>query len=149
MGKYEPLSRYLEDVDGDSWVGSFDQIERILSFGLPPSAHEYKAWWSNEKGRGHSQKEGWQSAGWETREIDLREKRVRFVRRRDKPAELGKPSLRDLWRQAEELSGIADREELERIAVTSFIHREAGRQLAAMGGTMPDFVVPPRERPSW
>lgn len=147
MGKYEPLSHYLTKVKQDSWEASFGEIERILGFDLPMSAHEHRAWWANNRKGNHSQTAGWLSAGWETREVDQTSKRVRFERRRQ-PAGAEK-SLRDLWRQAAELSGIETREELERRAVTTFIHLEAGRQLAALGGTMPDIQVPPRERPTW
>ena len=148
MGKYEPLSRYLAGVDEDSWDASFGEIERILGFSLPASAHDHRAWWANNRRGNHSQTEGWLGAGWETREVDQARKRVRFGRNR-KPRGDGRKPLHDLWRQAAELSGIADREELERRAVTTFIHAEAGRQLAALGGTMPDLEVPPRERPTW
>lgn len=148
MGKYEPLSRYLAKVEQDSWEASFGEIERILGFDLPASAREHRAWWANNRRGNHSQTEGWLSAGWETRDVNQSNRRVRFERNR-KSAAGGQKPLRDLWRQAAELSGIDDREELERRAVTTFIHIEAGRQLIALGGTMPDLKVPPRERPSW
>ena len=148
MGKYEPLSRYLAGIDQDSWDASFGEIERILGFELPPSAHEHRAWWANNRRGNHSQTEGWLVAGWETRVVDQPAQRIRFERTSRHPTNARRP-LRDLWRQAAELSGIADHEELERRAVTTFIHLEAGRQLAAMGGTMPDLQVPPRERPTW
>jgi hypothetical protein len=147
MGKYEPLSRYLASVQEDSWEASFGDIERILGFDLPASAHEHRAWWANNRRGNHSQTDGWLSAGWETREVNQSGKRVRFERNQ-RQSESVKP-LRELWRQAAELSGIEDREELERRAISTFIHLEAGRQLAALGGTMPDLKVPPRERPSW
>jgi hypothetical protein len=147
MGKYEPLSRYLASVKEDSWEASFGEIERILGFDLPASAHEHRAWWANNRRGNHSQTIGWLSAGWETRDVDQSGKRVRFERNQRQSGSV-KP-LRELWRQAAELSGIEDREELERRAVTTFIHLEAGQQLAALGGTMPDLKVPPRERPNW
>lgn len=147
MGKYEPLSHYLAAIKEDSWEASFGEIERILGFDLPMSAHEHRAWWANNRKGHHSQTNGWLSAGWETRDIDQSNKKVRFERRR-RAAGAEKP-IRDLWRQAAEISGIEDREELERRAVTTFIHLEAGRQLVALGGTMPDIEVPPRERPTW
>jgi hypothetical protein len=55
--------------------------------------------------------------------------------------------LDGLWQRAEEISGLSDRDALLRAALTAFIQKEAARQLAAMGGSMPDFTVPPRERP--
>lgn len=147
MGKYEPLSHYLAEVKGDSWDASFGEIERILGFDLPISAHQHRAWWANNRKGNHSQTDGWLSAGWETREVDQPNKRVRFERRRQ-TAGNDKP-IRDLWRQAADISGIQDRAELERRAVTTFIHLEAGRQLAELGGTMPNLKIPPRERPTW
>ena len=148
MGKYEPLSRHLAGVEQNSWDASFGEIERILGFSLPVSAHEHRAWWANNRRGNHSQTQGWLSAGWETRDVDQTRKRVRFERNR-RPLAGGLKPLQALWRQAAELSGIDDREELERRAVTTFIHTEAGRQLADLGGTMPDLQVPPRERPTW
>ena len=147
MGKYEPLASYLAELKENSWEASFGEIERILGFDLPISAHDHRAWWANNRKGNHSQTTGWLSAGWETRDVDQAAKRVRFERKLRAPG-TDKP-VRELWHQAAELSGIHDREELERRAVTTFIHLEAGRQLAALGGTMPDFKVPPRERPTW
>lgn len=153
MGIYEPLARYLAVLNDDSWTATFDQIESKLGFGLPPSAHKYRQWWSNEQGKGHSQKEGWQSVGWETSEVDLADRRVQFRRQRHNASH---PSVEkplgptpELWEKASRLSGIEDRDALIEAALTALIRREAGKQLIAMGGTMPDFTVPPRERPTW
>ncbi|MBW8783467.1 MAG: type II toxin-antitoxin system VapB family antitoxin [Novosphingobium sp.] len=51
-----------------------------------------------------------------------------------------------MWRRAAEISGIEDRDTLLQAALTAFIQKEAARQLAAMGGTMPNLQLPPRER---
>jgi Arc/MetJ family transcription regulator len=45
----------------------------------------------------------------------------------------------NLVRQAQECTGITDRTALLREALKALIHREASRQLAALGGTMPDL----------
>jgi Arc/MetJ family transcription regulator len=45
----------------------------------------------------------------------------------------------DLVRQAQEYSGITDRTALLREALKALIHFEASRQLAALGGTMPEL----------
>ena len=148
MGKYEPLAQFLDSRNEDSWTATFDQIETKLGFTLPKSAYEHRAGWSNQQGPGHSQKEAWQAAGWETREVDLRRKVVRFERsRRRSGSDANASDVEALWRKAGEISGITDRAELERAAVTSFIRREAAKRLIAMGGTMPDFQPAPRERP--
>jgi hypothetical protein len=148
MGIYEPLARFLSGLEDDSWTASFVQIEDKLGFDLPPSARKYPQWWSNEAGKGHSQKEGWRSVGWKTKEVNLRGMTVRFVKARDQ-AMPAVPSLAELWRRASEISEITDREDLERAALTCFMQREAGRHLAAMGGTMPDLEIPPRRRAIW
>ena len=150
MGKYEPLSGYLQSIEDESWDARFADVEKVLGFSLPRSAHQYPAWWANQDG-GHSQTRGWRDAGWETSNVDLRAKRLRFVRRGENRSALGQSahasSKRDLWEQARKLSGIEGRDALIDAALTALIHREASRRLAELGGSMPDFEVPPRERP--
>jgi Arc/MetJ family transcription regulator len=45
----------------------------------------------------------------------------------------------DLVRTAQEYSGLTERTALLREALKALIQREASRQLAALGGTMPDL----------
>jgi len=155
MGKYEPLAQFLASRNEDSWTASFEQVAATLGFPLPKSAREHRAWWSNQQGSGHSQKEGWQAAGWETREVDMHRGVVRFERagpRSSKPAvavDSSRSEVDHLWRKASEISGIADRAELEKAAITAFIQREAGRRLIELGGSMPDAKAPPRRRFGW
>ena len=52
----------------------------------------------------------------------------------------------ELLGNARELSGIAETSRLVREALKLLVAREAGRRLAAMGGTEPDFIAPPRRR---
>ena len=156
MGKYAPLARYLKSRDGDTWSATFGQIKETLGFELPRSAHKHRAWWANQKDGNHSQTAGWQSAGWETEEADFKHSVVRCARRARRPdwpvASSGvsnSPDISALWAKASNLTGIADRGKLEEAALLALIHREASRQLAALGGTMPDYEVPPRKRPDW
>jgi Arc/MetJ family transcription regulator len=51
-----------------------------------------------------------------------------------------------LLRDAQELSGISGKTALIHEALRSLVQFEAGRRLAAAGGTMPDFELPPRRR---
>lgn len=44
-------------------------------------------------------------------------------------------------------TGIRETSALVRQALLEMRQREAGRRLAALGGTMPDLKVPPRRRP--
>jgi metal-responsive CopG/Arc/MetJ family transcriptional regulator len=45
----------------------------------------------------------------------------------------------ELVRKAQEYSGVVERTALLREALKALIEREASRQLAALGGTMPDL----------
>ncbi len=152
MGKYEPLTHYLENQQMEIWDAQFSDVERVLGFRLPRSAHEYPAWWANQD-PGHSQTRGWQDAGWETGQVDLAAKKVRFKRKhqaaRAKDSQPSRGPAPELWEKARRLSGIEDQDQLMEAALTALIRREAAKQLIAMGGTMPDFAVPPRERPTW
>ena len=58
-------------------------------------------------------------------------------------------AIADLWERRARVSGIDDRDYLLKAALTTFIRREAAKGLIALGGTMPEFTVPPRERPNF
>jgi hypothetical protein len=81
-GKYTPLENYLCDLRANQRevTLSFEQIERILTVKLPPSAYQYQAWWENEVEGSHIQARGWMHAGWKVETVDRREEGVRFVR---------------------------------------------------------------------
>ena len=150
MGKYEPLAEALRRHRGDMWTAGFDEMERILGFALPPSARTYREWWANQRSGGHSQTKGWQDAGWQVWKVDLSAQRVTF-RRVVKEATSPRPgndgdSIDALIDRAGEMLGISDREQILREALRGLIQREAGRRLAELGGTMPDFEAPPRRR---
>ena len=151
MSKYEPLRRHLESLAQDSWEVPFPEIEKVLGFPLPSSAHRHTAWWANESHGSHSHSRSWQDAGWETSGVDLRGKRVCFRRGRKPGRELGNrgttSSEPGLWARASKLTGITDRDELVREALQALSRRESGKRLIAPGGTMPDAFAAPRERP--
>ncbi len=52
----------------------------------------------------------------------------------------------ELLAKASEYTGIVERSQLLRHALTTLVQVEAGRRLAAMGGTDPDAKLPPRRR---
>lgn len=146
MSRYEPLAQFLRKRTSAVWEASFEDVEKILGFPLPPSAHKHKAWWANQNGDGHSQTAGWVGAGWRKRRVDLARQCVEFVR---EAAEQTSPTVdAKLFEQARAFSGISDRETLVAEGLKALIQREAARYLIELGGTMPDFVAPPRERPS-
>ncbi|MGB8165922.1 MAG: type II toxin-antitoxin system VapB family antitoxin [Chthoniobacteraceae bacterium] len=51
-----------------------------------------------------------------------------------------------LLAQAGEYTGETEKTALVRMGLEALIKREAARRLAALGGTMPDLVVPPRRQ---
>lgn len=148
---YQPLADYLASREADSWEASFSDIEAKLGRPLPQSAYRHQAWWANQSGPGHSQTQGWRSVGWRTAKLDLERRRVTFEREKQvKPqAERARSSREELLERARLLSGIDDREALIDEALRALVEREAAAHLIAMGGKMPDLVVPPRERPDW
>ncbi|WP_068078458.1 DUF7662 domain-containing protein [Novosphingobium lentum] len=158
MGKYDPLTHYLETRPEEIWDARFAEVERVLGFPLPRSAHEYPAWWANQE-PGHSQTQGWRGAGWETSQVDLASKKVRFTRRsnRSKPRpapEAGlvgskASDLEPLFQKAIATTGIADRAVLMRMALEALIQAETARYLDGIGGTDPMAKAPPRRRFTW
>jgi hypothetical protein len=148
MGKYEPLATKLKETSSDVLDASFDEIEDILKFQLPPSARRHRTWWGNCYKGTHSQAKGWIEAGWETRHIDLDKEVVRFQRAAT-PNKISRDDTTiDYWDEARRFTGIMDRNELEKAAANALVRQVATERLIALGGTMPDLVIPARERPS-
>lgn len=56
------------------------------------------------------------------------------------------PTESDLLDQAERLTGLSQRKDLIREALTALIERESARQLARLGGTEPQLQDLPRRR---
>lgn len=80
MDKYEGLTSFLSDADQDRIVMTFEEINDLVSGQLPDSAFKHRPWWANRtEGRG-SQNLAWQSAGWETRDVNMELDEVTFVR---------------------------------------------------------------------
>ena len=79
---FAPLERYLRDlpIDKQEVTIAFEQIERILDGPLPPLALEDPLWWGNQKQGTHVEAIPWMDAGWMVDNVELKEKRVNFVR---------------------------------------------------------------------
>ena len=76
MGKYQPLCEYLTRYDNDRLKLSFEEVERIISDKLPPSASKYSEWWANG---GYVQADAWLDAEWKVDKVELGEY-VEFVK---------------------------------------------------------------------
>jgi hypothetical protein len=145
MSRYNALADYLKRRKGSAWDASFEEIESILGGKLPQSAFRYPAWWANQTGPGHSQTAGWRSVGWRTAKLDLERRRVRFEKEIDTASITAADNDR-LFAEARSWTGIDDQSALVREALRALIAREASARLARLGGTMPDYTAPPRER---
>ena len=90
--KYAPLKRHLEGLFSEVEARlTFVEIERILGFALPRSAHDHQAWWSNTRA-GHSHAAAWLDAGWKTAALDRAARTVGFVKAADMPAGVAEES---------------------------------------------------------
>jgi hypothetical protein len=79
MSKYDPLRKHLAGAAATDWRAAFSEVEAVLGFPLPRSAYAYPAWWSNDA-TGHSHSLAWLDAGWKTKDIDLQNQQVTFVK---------------------------------------------------------------------
>lgn len=82
MSKYKPLQEYLANSNRTSISMTFSEIEKILGFKLPQSSHKYRAWWSNNSSN-NVMTEAWLNAGFETREVDLETRKLKFLKAND------------------------------------------------------------------
>jgi CBS domain-containing protein len=82
--KYAPLIATLQEMAGERKQIrlTFDDIDKILDGGLPPSARTHRAWWANDS-VGHVQSQLWLDAGWRTTSINMTDEVVVFVRIRE------------------------------------------------------------------
>lgn len=77
MSKYQPLQEYLLNSNANTLSLSFSDIEKILGFKLPASSLKHRAWWSNNPSN-NVMTEAWIKAGYETGEVDLESKTLKF-----------------------------------------------------------------------
>ncbi|PYI56348.1 DUF7662 domain-containing protein [Paenibacillus flagellatus] len=81
MNDYKPLGRYLFGQSKQTVTLTFEEVERILGFKLPPSATMQPHWWSNTILDSSSQSIAWLKAFWRVSRVELgQRKRVTFVR---------------------------------------------------------------------
>lgn len=98
---YDSLYYYLVDARGDILHVSFEELESILGFSLPPSARLHRQWWSNRR-RGCQRNHivAWNAAGWMTKDVNVENETLTFVRRPGFPKVT--PTLRN-WKKTKML----------------------------------------------
>jgi hypothetical protein len=85
VSKYSGLTGYLRFRGAFTKVVKlrFARIDGIIGENLPMSAYKSEAWWANVPSSPHAK--GWLDAGWEVREVNLKEGYVVFHRVKDIP----------------------------------------------------------------
>lgn len=79
MSRYEPISEFLKSQAAKEIIIDFNKIEQIISRKLPQSAFQYNAWWANNPSH-HSHARAWTNIGWKTQDVDIENKKVKFVK---------------------------------------------------------------------
>jgi hypothetical protein len=80
VGKYDPLSLFLQSFNKVSLDLRFSDLETILGERLPHSARCHRAWWSNETSGTHVQARSWLQADWKVKSVDMSFEMVCFTR---------------------------------------------------------------------
>jgi hypothetical protein len=82
MGVYDPLNAWLiaQPLNINYIPSTFEQIENVLGFTLPPTARSKPQWWENNCMR-HSHANAWLNAGFLTQQVNLRNETLAFRRR--------------------------------------------------------------------
>jgi hypothetical protein len=81
MGKYEPLTTFLrkECKDKDYVEMTFDEIQKKVIGGLPPSARYNRAFWSNND-HNNVMTKAWLKAGFRSTRVDMNAGKLTFRR---------------------------------------------------------------------
>jgi hypothetical protein len=77
--KFDPLRDYLKNEKRDDFVLTFEEIEEIIGFGLPRSAHRAEWWDDDTPHHPRAQRQATREGGFSTRRLPEGMK-VRFLR---------------------------------------------------------------------
>ena len=80
-GKYAPLAAWLVSESGDRIEATFEGLEEVLGFPLPPSTRKHAAYWSGGQ-PGSTAGNAIHDAGWHAGNVDLRAGRLVLERGR-------------------------------------------------------------------
>ncbi len=75
---YKAIGEYLESLESDAVILTFEEIEELIHGSLPRSASTYGVWWANSET--NPQSRGWVPYGWKVHRIKVEERAVRFLR---------------------------------------------------------------------
>ncbi len=73
---------------------SFARIDGLIGSNLPMAAYRNEKWWSNSASSAHSK--GWLEAGWEVKEVNIKEGYAVFVKVRQLPRLAGRKQKKSL-----------------------------------------------------
>src|SRR5262245_16567317 len=79
MGKYQPLTSFLQTQKRKEVRLTFKEIEHIIGEPLPSSARRHRAWWSNNPSNSVITY-AWLEAGYRSGQVDMRGEQVVFRR---------------------------------------------------------------------
>jgi hypothetical protein len=82
MSKFAPLTGYLRSLPSTECRMSFQEVEEVLGFQLPPSARRHRPWWSNNP-HNSAMTKAWLAAEFRTERVDM--ERETLVFRKSKP----------------------------------------------------------------
>lgn len=95
VSKYSGLTSYLRFRGAFTRVVklSFARIDGIIGENLPMNAYHSEKWWENSQSSPHAK--GWLDAGWEVKEVNLKEGHVVFHKVQEIPSKR-KKSIREI-----------------------------------------------------
>jgi hypothetical protein len=91
MGKYQPLTDFLNKQPLGEVRMSFEQIERVVGDKLPASARHYRAWWSNNPNNSVMTR-AWLDAGFRSEQVDMAGRKLVFRRAEHRAPDGGAPN---------------------------------------------------------
>jgi hypothetical protein len=115
MGKYEPLTAFLQKQPGGEVRMSFAQIERVVGFKLPAVAQRHRAWWSNSP-TNNVMTQAWLDAGFRSEQVDMTARKLVF---RKSAAASGRDAGADTAGSAAKRTNIGEHPLFERIRGTA------------------------------
>ena len=77
ISKFSNLTSFLRENGSERISLTFEELERVLGFPLPDSAHRHRAYFSNSTG--HSIAQAWLNAGYFVENVNVFEGRLDFV----------------------------------------------------------------------